>query len=72
MKLAIDFPAHCKRSSKDDEKNEDSGNSSDSNSSEDGQSESKQYYTSTALLIPRSQTISEITTSRLTMREIND
>jgi hypothetical protein len=60
------------QSSKDREKNGDSGNSSDSDSSDDAQSETKQYYTSTGLLIPHRQAISEITTSRQTMKEINE
>jgi hypothetical protein len=60
------------KSSKDKEKNGESGNSSDSDSSDDEQSELKQYYTSTELLIPRGQPISEISTSRQTIKEIND
>ncbi len=45
-------------------------NSSSAQSSEDDESPSKQFYTSTGVLTPEGQAISEITATRLTMKDI--
>jgi hypothetical protein len=48
----------------------DSGNSSSSQSSDDEESGLKQFYTSTGVLIPQSQAVSEIKVTRLSIKEI--
>jgi hypothetical protein len=48
----------------------DSGNSSSSQTSDDEESDLKQFYTSTGVLIPQSQAVSEIKVTRFSMKEI--
>jgi hypothetical protein len=57
-------------SKKDEEKEEDSGNSSHSNSSDDPDEDRKNTYTTTAMLSPKNQAISEIYVSRLNSKQI--
>jgi hypothetical protein len=47
-----------------------SDNSSSPRSSDDDESSSKQFYTSTGVLTPKAQAISELTATRFTMKEI--
>jgi hypothetical protein len=47
-----------------------SSNSSSPQSSDEDESASKQFYTSSGVLTPQSQAISEITVTRLTMKDI--
>jgi hypothetical protein len=50
----------------------DTSSESESDSSEDEIFESKHHYTSTGVIVPKGQLISEIIVSRLTMKEISD
>ncbi len=49
-----------------------SNNSSSSQSSDEDEGSSKQFYTSSGVLSPHSQTISEITVTRFPMKEISN
>jgi hypothetical protein len=62
----IGFKSH------DNESDGDTSSLSDSDSSEDQNFESRHQYTSTGVIVPRGQFISEIIVSRLTMKQISD
>jgi hypothetical protein len=49
-----------------------SSNSSSSQTSDDDESCSKEFYTSSGVLTPKSQAISEIMVTRLTIKDINN